>query len=259
MMKKNKVSIVGAGKLAWNLVPALQAAGQEICQLIARSPGRGEEMAQAYGLNRVDGQLSDLAPEAELVFLAVGDKAIAAVASQLAEVAQPGQLFVHSSGSVPLDALAPLPQRGVFYPMQIFTLSSQADFKPIPLFLEGDERVIKRLRPLAERLSDRVQLLDSEGRLKLHLGAVLVCNFPNYLYRLAQDLVPEAGIQAFEPLIKETLAKVFAQGPENTQTGPAIRGDLNTLYRHLEILQDDPRQRELYWLLSTLINPDLQA
>jgi len=89
--------------------------------------------------------------------------------------------------------------------------------------------------------------------LKLHLGAVLVSNFPNYLYRLAAELVPEAGIHAFESLIRGHIEKVFEYGPQNTQTGPAIRGDMNTLYQHLEILQDDPKKREMYWLLSSLI------
>jgi predicted short-subunit dehydrogenase-like oxidoreductase (DUF2520 family) len=113
--------------------------------------------------------------------------------------------------------------------------------------------VLEVIKPLAESISSSVQVLDSSQRLKLHLGAVLVSNFPNYLYRLAAELVPEAGIAAYESLIRGHIEKVFALGPQNTQTGPAIRGDLNTLYQHLEILQDDPKRREMYWLLSELI------
>ncbi len=249
-----KIAFIGAGKLSWNLIPALQQAGAEIVQLISRTEAKRRRFCDAFGIPAHAEGLADLTAGAACVFLTVGDQAVSGLAADLAKSYQGNAVFVHTSGSVPLEALQPLGERtGVFYPMQVFTEDQQADFGKIPLFLEGSEAVLDVIQPLAEAISASVQVLDSEKRLRLHLGAVLVSNFPNYLYRLAAELVPEAGIAAYESLIRGHIEKVFAAGPQHTQTGPAIRGDMNTLFQHLQILQDDPKKREMYWLLSSLI------
>jgi predicted short-subunit dehydrogenase-like oxidoreductase (DUF2520 family) len=53
-----------------------------------------------------------------------------------------------------------------------------------------------------------------------------------------------------KPLIKETIEKNLSIGPMLAQTGPAKRGDLATLDKHLEFLKDDEQLAELYKLIS---------
>ncbi len=50
----------------------------------------------------------------------------------------------------------------------------------------------------------------------------------------------------FEPLIRETIAKALDNGPEESQTGPAIRNDLNTIEMHLKLLSFSPELQNLY-------------
>jgi predicted short-subunit dehydrogenase-like oxidoreductase (DUF2520 family) len=52
------------------------------------------------------------------------------------------------------------------------------------------------------------------------------------------------------PLIVETVNKSLELGPENSQTGPAARGDLEVLDAHLEFLKDDPALHDIYKSLS---------
>ena len=53
-----------------------------------------------------------------------------------------------------------------------------------------------------------------------------------------------------KPLIAETLNKSLELGPENSQTGPAKRGDLELLDKHMELLKSDPPVAEIYKLVS---------
>ena len=55
-----------------------------------------------------------------------------------------------------------------------------------------------------------------------------------------------------EPLMQETFNKAFLNGPENSQTGPARRDDLQTIEKHLKILKDED-QKKVYQLMSEII------
>jgi predicted short-subunit dehydrogenase-like oxidoreductase (DUF2520 family) len=56
------------------------------------------------------------------------------------------------------------------------------------------------------------------------------------------------------PLIRETAGKATSLGPENSQTGPAVRGDLKTMLEHLEMLNDKPAIKDLYKRISDNIS-----
>jgi predicted short-subunit dehydrogenase-like oxidoreductase (DUF2520 family) len=48
------------------------------------------------------------------------------------------------------------------------------------------------------------------------------------------------------PLIKETISKAMDSGPENSQTGPAVRHDQNTIEKHLELLSFSTELQRIY-------------
>jgi predicted short-subunit dehydrogenase-like oxidoreductase (DUF2520 family) len=144
--------------------------------------------------------------------------------------------------------------------MQAFTQEEVVSFRqsPVPLFVEGsNEHISSRLLALASRLSPLFQVMESESRKKLHLGAVLVCNFTNLLFRLADEVVEEVNLSMYEPLIRHQVNQAMALGPIAAQTGPAIRGDLTTIAGHLQLLAHRPDVADIYRKLSTQINPHL--
>jgi hypothetical protein len=57
----------------------------------------------------------------------------------------------------------------------------------------------------------------------------------------------------FEPLIKETILKAIIDGPENSQTGPAIRNDINTISNHLDLLSFSPEIQNVYRVITQSI------
>jgi hypothetical protein len=71
------------------------------------------------------------------------------------------------------------------------------------------------------------------------------------------EIARKAGFDSdiLAPLINETISRALQAGPENTQTGPAVRNDLNTIEKHLELLSFSPELRKIYIeLTNSIIN-----
>ena len=56
-----------------------------------------------------------------------------------------------------------------------------------------------------------------------------------------------------EPLVRETVNKAFSMGAEKALTGPARRGDKETINKHLNLLKDYNEEKEIYKLLTNYI------
>ena len=117
-------------------------------------------------------------------------------------------------------------------------------------FLTGQTKKPEaRLKKLARSISGEMVIrAGDEDRLKMHIAAVIVSNFTNHLYALAEKYCREEGISfaSLYPLIIETANRVAGLSPEKTQTGPAIRHDDETLEKHIELLSRHPQLQKLY-------------
>jgi predicted short-subunit dehydrogenase-like oxidoreductase (DUF2520 family) len=257
-MSKCKLALIGAGNLAWNLAANLQGTDFEIVQVFSRHIDSAFKIAKDFPHIQAAFAPSQLRADLDLAIIASSDHGIAEIAATYAPFRGPATVFVHTSGSIALDTLAPLGDRiGVFYPLQTFTKGHRADFAGIPIFLEGSAEVMACLRPLADFLSRQVHVLDSQARLQLHMGAVFASNFANFMWLMAEDTLRAMGqdnMDYYAPLIRECMEKALRYGPAAAQTGPARRGDDITMQKHLALLAAQDQDRaELYRLLSEMI------
>jgi predicted short-subunit dehydrogenase-like oxidoreductase (DUF2520 family) len=80
------------------------------------------------------------------------------------------------------------------------------------------------------------------------MAAVFVCNFTNHMLTLGRNVALKADypFEMMVPLIKETISKAIDSGPENSQTGPAVRNDTNTIEKHLELLSYSTELQKVY-------------
>jgi predicted short-subunit dehydrogenase-like oxidoreductase (DUF2520 family) len=97
-----------------------------------------------------------------------------------------------------------------------------------------------------------VEPIDSETRKILHLAAVFACNFPNFMYHIAAQIMADHGLQfeLLRPLILETAVKVQELKPEEAQTGPARRRDEEIMKKHIRLLKKFPEFQKIYNMLS---------
>ncbi len=224
----------------------------EVVEIYSPNPAHAKELASALRCHHTD-SLQKLRRDSDLYLIAVPDKKVTEVAGKMQTV---DGIVAHTSGITSIDALSGFTNYGVFYPLQTFSRGRKLDISEIPFCLEGnDKNVMEALTELAARISKVTHHIDSGQRMILHLAAVLVNNFSNHLYHLAEDFLEKRKLDfdLLRPLILETAAKAQDLPPGDSQTGPARRGDASTISKHLELLEDDPGIRNLYELLSEQI------
>lgn len=164
-------------------------------------------------------------------------------------------LVLHTSGMNDLHALQGNFKKGVFYPLQTFNKNKFTDFSQTPFMIEAtDSLSLSLVESLARCFTDLVYRANSKQRAVLHLSAVLVNNFTNHLYHIASDVCNEHQVDfnALLPILSSTASRVaMGEAPQNLQSGPAVRGDLKTMKKHLKMLDDE--QRLLYQMISDSI------
>lgn len=245
-----RITLIGSGNVATHLGAAFKNAGHKIVQVFSRNAQNAALLAYHIGADAID-NLDSIDSNTDIFIISVNDDTIATIAEQLAKY---DKLIVHTSGATSLYNLTAFTDKaGVFYPLQTFSKTKEVDFRTVPICIEGAyETITKTLKQLAQTISNKVYLVDSSQRRTLHLAAVFACNFPNYLYTVAQELLAKQNMDfdLLRPLIQETAEKVQQQFPADVQTGPAIRGDQKTIANHLQMLKNEPELEQLYRLLS---------
>lgn len=252
-----KVTLIGAGNLATQLGKSLKKAGVIICQVYSRTESSAKILGELLDTEWLT-DITLLNDEADIYIFSVKDSALCELIPKVCK-GREDKLFLHTAGSMPMTCFAGVAQHyGVFYPMQTFSKTKDVSFEKIPVFIEGDsagtESIIRRF---SSKLSKRVITLSSADRKYLHLAAVWACNFSNYCYSVASDILSEHGIpfNVMLPLINETTEKIHKISPKDAQTGPAVRGDWNVMSQQLKLMNGRGDLQELYRILSQGINP----
>ncbi|SOE20480.1 Predicted oxidoreductase, contains short-chain dehydrogenase (SDR) and DUF2520 domains [Spirosomataceae bacterium TFI 002] len=256
-----KISIIGAGNIAWHLAKALEQADMDIIEVYSRDRRKAKSITQELYQSDATNSLNFKDSEAELFVMAVSDNAIEEVAAQI-ELPEES-ILIHTSGSVPLEVLEITKKMnpdcilGVFYPLMTFTKGKNVAFRTVPICIEGDtSETTHILSKIAKKVSNEVYEVNSQDRKVLHLAAVFACNFTNHLFALSKEILNEEGLnfEILKPLISETLNKgMAAKHPAEVQTGPAVRRDSNTIETHRQLIKDDEDLLKVYDTLTESI------
>ena len=251
-MPSFKVCIIGSGNLAFHLSKNLENAGIDIACIFSRKRANAEKLAKKlyHALPTDDFDLSDV--NASIFFLCVSDDAISKLAN--AFILPENSMLVHCSGSTSLMSIKKEGvETGVFYPLQTFSSERKISFEGVPVCIEASSGMAEGiLEKIAKNLKSKPFFMNSEQRLTLHMSAVFACNFTNHLFYIAKLILQDQGLpfSLLHNLVAETVQKAMDKGPENVQTGPAIRNDVRTLAVHESMLGDNPYWQNIYISLS---------
>ncbi|QQU05390.1 Rossmann-like and DUF2520 domain-containing protein [Myroides odoratus] len=242
------ISILGSGKVAHHLIGNILESDQlTLQQIYARNTNSVTDLVPE---NRVVNDIKTLKP-ADIFIIAVSDISIEEVSKQ---IQTPNQFVVHTSGTIPMSAIQQ-ERKGVMYMLQSFSKDKELDFSSIPFCIEANHKEdFQLLEKIAVSFSERVYKISSEQRKAIHLAAVFVNNFSNHMFTMGEDICKEYQVpfEILKPLILETANKIMHLSPFEAQTGPASRGDQNTINQHLEMLTD-PTKKEIYQLITKSI------
>lgn len=244
------IVILGSGNIASHIGKAFHAQGHHILQVYSRNMAHARALASALNADAVD-TMESINHHADLYFIAVTDHAIPELTAQLPQTSK--AIVVHCSGATDITVLQRFPLHGVIYPVQSLSKNVKAILKHVPFGIEGnDSETGTRLLQLMHGISSQSFLCNSEQRLALHAAAVFANNFSNVLFQIAYDILHthDLPFDLLRPLILETAQKVQRQIPNEVQTGPAKRGDVKTIKKHLEFISKNHHWLKIYQQLT---------
>jgi predicted short-subunit dehydrogenase-like oxidoreductase (DUF2520 family) len=257
MVQQNhkKITIVGAGRIAWHLGKRLKDKGLSVYQVYNRSAETAQDLGERL-MCPWTSSMDDIFPDTDWIIIAVRDDSIDDVATELSKRVK-DVLVTHTSGATPSAVLAPFFERyGVLYPLQTFSMERTPVWSKIPFCVDASkEEDVLWLRKIAKTVGNLVYRVSDAQRAQLHIAAVFANNFANHCFGIAEQILQKQDLpfEMLYPLMEETLSKAMAEHPMKMQTGPAIRGDMDTIRRHLKLLEENPQWAYLYLKISQSI------
>ncbi|MCP3938581.1 MAG: DUF2520 domain-containing protein [Actinomycetia bacterium] len=225
------VRVIGPGRAGRSLAAALEDRGWLVHRLLGR-----------------DAEFGDAAAGVDLLVIATPDDAISSVAAAVEPVNS--TLVAHLSGSRGLDVLAPHPHVASMHPLM--TLPDAATGRQrlqsgITFATAGDPRIELVVQSLD---GNPIQVAESD-RVLYHAAAAIASNHLVTLAAQVERLAEQIGVprQAYLDLMLASLDNVAAaDSAADALTGPAARGDIETIKRHLAALPGD--EKDLYIRLA---------
>lgn len=263
--EKPAVAFVGAGKLAGFLTPALAQAGYRITEIVARartgSMKRARALARRVGARAVT--INRAALDADMLWLAVPDGEIRRVAESLARTAKTvsarsfrPRFAFHSSGALGSRELAPLRKLGAsvasVHPLMTFVQRSSPALAGVPFAVEGNGEAIKAARAMVRELGAKSFVLAAQRKAAYHAWATMTSPLLLAYLVTLEKAAHEAGLGREKarrmslPIMRQTLENYARLGPGNSFSGPFVRGDVETVAKHLALLKSNPKTRDVY-------------
>jgi predicted short-subunit dehydrogenase-like oxidoreductase (DUF2520 family) len=269
--RKPTIAIVGAGSLATFLAKALDAAGFTITEIVARdsppSRRKANRLAAKVGAHSVTAHSAAL--DADLLWFCVPDREIRTAASALvvdlaartmARKKHQARFAFHSSGALVSRELDPLRPAGTalasVHPLMTFVAGAHPSLQGVPFAIEGDRKATRVAEQIVRQLGGESFSLPAARKAAYHAWATMTSPLLLAYLVTLEDAARAAGLSRQDarrtslPIIRQTLANYSRLGPARSFSGPMVRGDAETVAKHLAALKKHPSPREVYVALA---------
>lgn len=262
MAAKPRIAIIGAGNLGTALAVSLSDAGYTISAVVAHSKGRSLKSAQMLAKQVGSRATSDFAQvKADLVWICVPDSEIASLANSLAgKIDWKKKIALHSSGALTSQELNPLRRKGArvasVHPMMTFVRDSQPSLLGVPFAIEGNVLAVRAARRIVRDLGGHAYSITMNDKAAYHAWGTFASPLLTALLATTEQVAHAAGVgkkaatRRIIPILLQTLANYASFGAAGAFSGPIVRGDVETVGRHLRVLRGVPRAREVYASLA---------
>lgn len=160
-----------------------------------------------------------------------------------------GRIAFHSSGALSSDELAALRARGAavasVHPMMTFVRGSRPALVGVPFAIEGDVKAVRTARRIVRDLGGEVFLISKRQKAAYHAWGTFASPLLTALLATTERVAGLAGVNAgaarrrMIPILMQTLANYREFGAAEAFSGPIVRGDVETVRRHLQVLKSD--------------------
>lgn len=261
-----KIAIIGAGKVAHSLVPALVKSGYNVEAVQSRKLLSAKKLAQKYSIKHFTDSLKEIPAGINIFLLSVPDSKIKRTAERLSRLNFnfTKSYVIHFSGVEDISVLKSLEKKGAatgsLHLMQTFPAKRITKLKGIHTALEADdERSYKLMMKLSTDLQLKPFRIKSEDKVYYHLAGVIGSNFlAGNLYN-SEELLSLCGIDKkdlFE-ILKSTIFTTFENtmkyGAANALSGPIDRGDFKTVEKHISALKKLKSKKDKKFTAANLL------
>lgn len=242
---KRSLGLIGGGRAAWAYGSSWRRAGLPLAGVWLRE-GSTSRLPELLDTPRVPIEEFD----ADLVLVAVSDRAIEEVASRVRGRA----VVFHASG-----ALTHVGDGFSLHPLKVLApVGEPSDLRDALLVFEGHHRALAE--EIAGALGARFAEITAEQKTRYHAAAVFGANYVAALLDIAQRFIGIENARAdLAELARSAIENWLAHDDARRFTGPAARGDHDVVARHLAALADDPQVAEIYRLLAAEIASSIVA
>ena len=204
--------------------------------------------------------LKRLTDHSEIIVISTPDDALPAVWKELRTLDLEGRILAHLSGSLSSDIFEGIGQKGAsgysVHPIFAFS-STDGSFEGLQdasFTLEGPEERIGEMMAIFKITGNRTLVIEKEHKTLYHASNVMVSNLVVALISGGCRSFEKCGVlgadplAALLPLIKCNIQNISAKGLAGALTGPVERNDVNTVRKHLDVM--DGKERAVYILLT---------
>lgn len=244
------IALVGAGTVGTAVSWLLAQKDHEIVGVASRNPESAAAASRRLG---ADVYAIEEIPDADLVLVGVSDAALEPVSTTIEDRISKGELVCHFAGSFGPSVMKALVRKGAkvcaTHPVQACP-TIDAAIARLPGSAWGvtcsDPDAEARIFELIERDLDGYPVrVREQDRSIWHAAAVAASNGIAALLATGESILSDIGIddpfRVLVPLAEGTVQNAReAGGGAAILTGPVVRGERETVRRHVEALRDRP-------------------
>jgi predicted short-subunit dehydrogenase-like oxidoreductase (DUF2520 family) len=261
-MKRTSIAIVGPGRLGTVLARRLASNGCRITEIVSRN--KCLSLATATKLARKLGARartsSDALLDAAVVWLCVPDSEVSTAAAKFSRRDWRGKIALHSSGVLSSDALGFLRKKGAavasVHPLMTFVEGTVPELTGVPFAIEGDPHAVEAAKKIVWKLGGDAFPIRKQDKAAYHAFSTIICPLFVSLLATSETVAEAAGISQKEarrrmmPIIHQTLANYSKLRPAGAFSGPIVRGDAETVRKHLKALAKNRAATNVYVALA---------
>mgnify|MGYP000974566418 CR=1 FL=1 len=256
---RRRIGFIGAGKAGLTLGSYFLSKGLEISGYFSRTMDSALFAARITGSSAFS-SLNELIEHSDILILSTPDDVLPGLWSKLRKLELTGRIVVHLSGSLSSDIFEGIGQKGAsgysVHPMFAFS-GRDGSFDGLQdafFTLEGPDERMEEVRELFHTTGNRTLVIEKDHKTRYHASNVMVSNLVIAIIGVGCRSFEKCGVaegdplKALLPLIRCNIENMSARGLAGALTGPAERNDVNTVKKHLDVL--DQEERAIYILLT---------
>jgi predicted short-subunit dehydrogenase-like oxidoreductase (DUF2520 family) len=133
---------------------------------------------------------------------------------------------------------------------------SQRSPAGVPFAIEGDVAAVRAGRAIVKELGGKAYAIRRQDKVAYHAWGTFASPLLTALLATTEHVAAAAGVNRREakrrmlPILQQTLVNYAALDAAGAFSGPIVRGDVETIRRHLRVLRKVPAAGEVYAALA---------